>query len=105
MVYFRRVVDKGDWDGLINLVVCYDNGWVEGYLFDKVWIYFVLCVGWFYYCEVFFKWIKFLKCLLWLNFEIWIGKVFGNLGNCWIFEMWFMEWKFELLNGNLEKKG
>lgn len=34
--YFRRVVVKGDRDGLINLVVLYDNGWVEGYFFDKV---------------------------------------------------------------------
>lgn len=36
--YFRRAADKGDRDGLTNLAVCYDNGWVEGHPPDKVWI-------------------------------------------------------------------
>lgn len=33
--YFRRAADKGDRDGLTNLAVCYDNGWVEGHPPDK----------------------------------------------------------------------
>lgn len=36
-VYFKRAADKGDRDGLTNLAVSYDNGWVEGHPPDKVW--------------------------------------------------------------------
>lgn len=35
--YFKRAADKGDRDGLTNLAVSYDNGWVEGHPPDKVW--------------------------------------------------------------------
>ena len=35
--YFRRAAAKGDRDGLTNLAVSYDNGWVEGHHPDKVW--------------------------------------------------------------------
>ena len=35
-VYFRRAANKGDRDGLSNLAVSYDNGWVEGHPPDKV---------------------------------------------------------------------
>ena len=35
-IYFRRAANKGDRDGLTNLAVCYDNGWVEGHPPDKV---------------------------------------------------------------------
>ena len=35
--YFRRAAAKGDRDGLTNLAVSYDNGWVEGHPPDKVW--------------------------------------------------------------------
>lgn len=35
-VYFRRAAEKGDRDGLSNLAVSYDNGWVEGHPPDKV---------------------------------------------------------------------
>lgn len=34
--YFKRAADKGDRDGLTNLAVSYDNGWVEGHPPDKV---------------------------------------------------------------------
>lgn len=34
--YFKRAADKGDRDGLCNLAVSYDNGWVEGHPPDKV---------------------------------------------------------------------
>lgn len=34
-VYFRRAANKGDRDGLSNLAVSYDNGWVEGHPPDK----------------------------------------------------------------------
>lgn len=33
--YFRRAAAKGDRDGLTNLAVSYDNGWVEGHPPDK----------------------------------------------------------------------
>ena len=35
-IYFRRAANKGDRDGLTNLAVSYDNGWVEGHPPDKV---------------------------------------------------------------------
>ena len=35
-IYFRRAANKGDRDGLSNLAVSYDNGWVEGHPPDKV---------------------------------------------------------------------
>ena len=35
--YFKRAADKGDRDGLTNLAVSYDNGWVDGHPPDKVW--------------------------------------------------------------------
>ena len=91
--YFRRAADKGDRDGLTNLAVCYDNGWVEGHPPDKVWTikknvllvfktHPVSCAGWFYYCEVLSKRTKFPKRSMRLSFEIWTGKVSGNSGNC-----------------------
>ena len=37
-IYFKRAADKGDRDGLSNLAVSYDNGWVAGHPPDKVFI-------------------------------------------------------------------
>ena len=37
--YFKRAADKGDRDGLSNLAVSYDNGWVTGHPPDKVYIH------------------------------------------------------------------
>ena len=37
--YFKRAADKGDRDGLSNLAVSYDNGWVKGHPPDKVYMY------------------------------------------------------------------
>lgn len=41
--YFKRAAEKGDRDGLTNLAVSYDNGWVEGHPPDKVWTIKISC--------------------------------------------------------------
>ena len=106
--YFRRAADKGDRDGLTNLAVCYDNGWVEGHPPDKVWTIKMYCfwISKLILYHVLDSFINAGRCPNKQNFRnFWCkkfskfpGKVPGNSKNCWISEMW-------PVNGKSEKKG
>ena len=108
-VYFKRAADKGDRDGLTNLAVCYDNGWVEGHPPDKVWTIKKTYVVGFQNPPCIKCWIVLLMRSAFQTSKIsetFDAKKFPNFqGNFPEIQKTVKFSKWEPLNGNSEKKG